>query len=133
MPSGGSNKIAGDLCTTPGCDRLRRTTDRGRMKYCTTHVGNHWGAKKGRSLIGKSWIGNNGYRYVYWASKQLLVHRLVEFISHGPIPQGIDVHHRDGNTLNNYDGNLQRIERTAHNRLSAQTRWGVPYAISKPA
>lgn len=44
------------------------------------------------------------------------LHRDVWEASHGPIPQGFDIHHRDGNRANNALSNLELFEKAEHSR-----------------
>ena len=51
-----------------------------------------------------------------------LLHRLVWYEAHGPIPPGHFIHHKDGNALNNRLRNLVCVTRAEHNRLHAAER-----------
>lgn len=50
------------------------------------------------------------------------LHQDVWATEHGPIPEGHDVHHQDGNPLNNDVSNLQLMESGAHQALHAAER-----------
>lgn len=44
------------------------------------------------------------------------LHRAIWITHHGPVPQGFEVHHKDGDTFNNAIENLELIERIEHRR-----------------
>ena len=46
--------------------------------------------------------------------KSLLAHRLVYEHFIGEIPEGFDIHHKDGNRLNNHYSNLESINHKTH-------------------
>lgn len=46
-------------------------------------------------------------------------HRIIWIEDVGPIPKGYDVHHKDGNKLNNLLSNLECISKSDHMRLHA--------------
>ena len=110
-------------CCAPGCKRERYL--KMRTRYCSTHVHKHlrYGSARKRGqrsfLIGKSFI-DHGYRRINWAGSVLYVHRLVDVITNGPLPKGWDVHHKDGNRLNNHWVNLQRIPKSVHAAMHAR-------------
>ena len=63
------------------------------------------------------------YRRNNWASKgPSNLHRAIWEFHNGAIPVGYDIHHSDGNTLNNDIGNLRQIERSEHQRIHAFER-----------
>lgn len=60
-------------------------------------------------------VSHNGHPYWYKGGKRL--HRLIYERYVGPIPEGYDVHHIDGNSLRNCLSNLLFIEHGEHTRL----------------
>ena|SRR5215467_9198015 len=67
----------------------------------------------------KGTIDRDGYRYFLFNRKgepkrRISEQRLVWERVNGPIPSGMDIHHRDGNKLNNAINNLELIDRRKH-------------------
>lgn len=54
-------------------------------------------------------------------------HRIVCRRAHGPIPSGWDVHHIDGDRLNNEPSNLIAIPKKIHAEIHKVARNGVPF------
>lgn len=113
-------------CIVPGCKNLRRIQCRNNVLYFNNkHCGVHANRlqKYGtvdlppKSIFGEPWISSNGYIKIRFYDIQIAVHRLVDIINNGPLPQGWDVYHVDGNRRNNHDVNLQRLSRTDHHKL----------------
>ena len=51
----------------------------------------------------------------YWANwMPIHAHRWVWINHFGTIPEGMDIHHKDGNKLNNKIGNLEMLTRKEH-------------------
>lgn len=65
----------------------------------------------------------NGKRYHLYAGERYYsrgtnrLHRVVWEYYHGPIPDGYEVHHIDGNPANNDPGNLECIKASQHTEL----------------
>ena len=57
------------------------------------------------------WIGNHNKQ------KKQLIHRLVYSQFIGEIPVNCDIHHKDGNRLNNHFSNLEPIDHSLHAKL----------------
>lgn len=68
------------------------------------------------------------------ANKQfaLSAHRLVWTVVNGPIPDGLDVNHKDGDRTNNSPSNLELLSR-GDNHRHAYRELGRPLASSMPA
>ena len=70
----------------------------------------------------KGTIDRDGYRYFYINRKgeprrRVSEQRLMWEKAYGPIPEGMDVHHRDENKLNNVLKNFELITKQNHRRL----------------
>lgn len=78
----------------------------------------HWDTRGRTGAITK-----NGYRIFSRGSrntvKKTYEHHLVWEQAYGAIPDGYEIHHKDGNKLNNELSNLQLLTRTEHARLHA--------------
>ena len=59
-------------------------------------------------------LRGDGYKYVTKSGKLILVHRLIWEEQFGTIPEGIDIHHKDGNKQNNKIENLELLTRKEH-------------------
>lgn len=74
-------------------------------------------------------ITRAGYRRMRDAeSGRLRFEHVLVWESHnGPVPAGIQFHHRDGDKLNNSIGNLEAVDATTHKRLhgGCELRGGV--------
>jgi hypothetical protein len=60
------------------------------------------------------------------------LHREVWKAANGPIPPGYDVHHKDGNTLNNALDNLECLTRSEHHKRDSRVSYlkiePIPYS-----
>ena len=68
--------------------------------------------KTPKSIIKK--LTPNGYKWVTREGKTILVHRLIWEEQFGIIPEGRDIHHKDGNKRNNKIENLEILSRKEH-------------------
>lgn len=71
-------------------------------------------------------ITEHGYRRIRVSSRQQrFEHVLVWESHHGPVPNGYELHHRNGNKLDNRIDNLQLVTRLEHKRIhSGCVRFG---------
>lgn len=60
---------------------------------------------------------SNGYFRSTNRIKSILLHRAVWEYYNGKIPQGYDIHHKDGNKTNNKINNLELLRKDEHARL----------------
>jgi hypothetical protein len=70
----------------------------------------------------RTFVDSDGYFCLTNGTHTKRLHRLAYELMVGPIPDGFDIHHRDGDKLNNAPANLEAIEMRAHRRLHAQNR-----------
>src|SRR3990167_3501438 len=68
---------------------------------------------------GRRWWLNGGY---YCNRRGKLLHRAIFRSVYGPIPDGMEIHHKDENKTNNAIENLQMLTATAHRKLHALQR-----------
>ena len=75
-------------------------------------------------------INNQGYRAISFNNKTLQEHRLVmeQHLGRKLLPDE-DVHHKDGNRLNNALDNLQIVDHGAHTRLHRGLTWDLERAL----
>ena len=64
---------------------------------------------------------NNGYMFNF-TKKKLYLHRYIWQKHNGEIPKGFDVHHKDGNKLNNDIDNLDCISRSEHTKMTERKK-----------
>jgi len=76
----------------------------------------------GRNPNGCGWKTLQGYMAVQMGGKGVTEHRLVWERAHGPIPKGMEIHHKDGNRSNNALTNLQLVTPQEHARIHAGWR-----------
>ena len=69
----------------------------------------------------KIWINQDGYACVTWGRgserRPFLLHRLVYLFAYGPIPEGHQIHHLDGDRSNWSPENLQAVTPQAHRAM----------------
>ncbi len=83
-----------------------------RFPYKKTREKEWLNIKTPKSILNK--LLPNGYKYVTRSGNTILVHRLVWEEQFGVIPKGMDIHHKDGNKLNNKIENLECLSRKEH-------------------
>lgn len=64
--------------------------------------------------ISKGYVRPDGYKAVNVNGKKILEHRAIWKYYHGDIPDGYQIHHIDGNKLNNNINNLELISSHQH-------------------
>lgn len=69
---------------------------------------------------GRRWWLNGGY---YCNRRGALLHRAVYASAYGPIPEGVDIHHKDGDKTNNAVENLESVTRSEHLRKHRPRGW----------
>lgn len=62
-----------------------------------------------------------------------LLHRAIWAEHHGPIPEGMDVHHRNDDWRDNRIENLELMEHAAHNRMHTQRLYDTSPAFRESA
>jgi hypothetical protein len=65
------------------------------------------------SMTTRKWP-NNRYRRITVDGKSVYEHRVVWERTHGPIPRGFHIHHKDENPLNNALNNLECLPHGVH-------------------
>ncbi len=72
-------------------------------------------------------ITRKGYHRIQRNGRIVMAHRWVWEQANGPVPDGHDIHHIDGDKLNNDLGNLALVDRVTHKRLHSgcELRRGV--------
>ena len=63
-----------------------------------------------------------GYRVISVNGCVRLEHRLVWEMNHGPVPDGYQIHHKNGVPLDNNIGNLELVDPKTHRRIHAGWR-----------
>ena len=67
----------------------------------------------------KIWLDSKGYPRVYTGGLIVRLHVWVWEQVHGPIPKGMDIHHKDSNKENPAIENLQLVTKSDHKRIHA--------------
>lgn len=70
-------------------------------------------AKESLTWGGRRWWLNGGY---FCNRRGQLLHRAIYAAANGPIPEGNEIHHKDGNKTNNALDNLESLTCTEHRR-----------------
>lgn len=82
-----------------------------------------------KRIVGrKCGVVNKPYLGVTINSKTKLIHRIIWECVNGEIPEGYDIHHIDGNPMNNSIYNLQMIDAFEHNSMH---KIGNKYCIGR--
>lgn len=68
----------------------------------------------------KGYVDEKGYRRFKIKGKTVKEHRLVWEQNFGKIPFNYDIHHKDGNKLNNHISNLELIHHNEHSSKSME-------------
>ena len=67
--------------------------------------------------LGEGSISRSGYHRIYRGGVLVMAHRWAWEQANGPIPADHDIHHADGDRLNNDLGNLACVTKTEHKRI----------------
>lgn len=68
---------------------------------------------------GFGYTTEKGYHRAKLGGRLRMVHNWVWEQEHGPIPEGFDIHHVDGDKQNNALDNLMLVDRVTHKRLDS--------------
>ncbi len=102
--------------------------------------GLRWKVRTGHHAAGTQAGNHNGSGYwqVTFREVRLLSSRVVWVLTHGQIPDGMQVDHKDGNRSNNHPGNLQLLSGATngrgYNKLFSRNKsgyMGVSYASDR--
>lgn len=88
----------------------------------------NYGNVKGHLFKGKKWEDDfvtikNGRRAIKSGLHGNMVYQLVDRLFRGPLPEGYDVHHIDGNKLNDRLDNLERVTNSWHAAHHMEEYW----------
>lgn len=61
------------------------------------------------------WI-QNGYKFMYKNGKDIAEHRVIWESKYGKIPKGYNIHHKNGNKIDNKIQNLELLHIGKHNK-----------------
>lgn len=77
----------------------------------------------------KIWINQDGYPCVTWGRgsgrRPFLLHRLVYLLAVGPIPEGHQIHHVDGDRSNWAPENLKAVTPQVHRAMHFPRRYAL--------
>ena len=79
----------------------------------------YWAVNKGSRAMAGSRAGTHhrdGYRHVKVDGKQILVHRIIYEMHHGPIPEGMQIDHSNGVRDDNRIENLRVVTNAENNQ-----------------
>jgi hypothetical protein len=98
------------------------------LKFAKGKRGVGYGMEMGVALM-QGTVDRDGYRYFYINRKgepkrRIAEQRLIWEQAYGPIPEGMDVHHRDENKLNNVLDNFELKPRGDHQRMHRRAAAG---------
>lgn len=88
----------------------------------------NYGNVRGHLFKGKKWSDDfvtikNGRRVIKSGLHGNMVYQLVDRLFRGPLPKGYDVHHIDGNKLNDRLDNLERVTNSWHAAHHIEEYW----------
>ena len=116
---------AGTVCKYAGCENLTKGGARG---YCVTHYGRNKFNRAMDGYVRKGTINSAGYRIFTINGKKISQHRLVmeQFLGRELLP-GENVHHKNGNKLDNRIDNLELwlVQQPYGQRIEDQITWAV--------
>lgn len=72
---------------------------------------------KPKHHLGEGTINRAGYHRIWRDGRYVMAHRWAWEQAHGPIPDDHDIHHIDGDPLNNDLANLQLVDKVTHKRI----------------
>ena len=79
---------------------------------------------KPRHHLGEGVITRKGYHRIRRNGRQVMAHRWIWEQHHGkPVPDGSQIHHRNGDKLDNRIENLECVGAVRHKRLHSGCRW----------
>jgi hypothetical protein len=77
-----------------------------------------WGTPfGGRTPNGFGWLTEQGYTKITRDGRQQRAHRYTWEATYGPIPVGMELHHKNGVRSDNRLSNLQLVSRQEHTRI----------------
>lgn len=80
-------------------------------------------AHTGPATVRRSYVHRDGYRILVMSDgRQVREHRHVWETAHGPIPRGIEIHHRNGVKTDNRLENLEAVDRMSHAKKHSGAR-----------
>ena len=114
-----------NLCRIPGCSKLRKLNSSGisSRRWCAMHLsrlyqnGSLFANVKPKQVDGVGYIRPDGYKVISIDYKNCFEHRLVWENVNGLIPKGHQVHHINGNRLDNRIKNLRCMPKSEHIKL----------------
>jgi len=97
-----------------------RWAKRGQDQFCSTKACAKWNSRYAGKAAGSD-DPVNGYSRVLLNGKSLMSHRVIWILTNGPIPNGMQIDHINGNRSDNRVGNL-RIASHGENQLNTKIR-----------
>lgn len=94
-----------------------RFKDGNRKNYDISNLELKYRQESFETEFGKAVINHNGYIVITSMGTRNFLHRIIWEKHNGEIPEGYQIHHIDGNKLNNDISNLQMLSAEEHTKL----------------
>ena len=112
------------ICDNCGIEFIKYRKEKKLYKFCSVKCSSEYMKGEKSPFYKGVKINSGGYNTILINGKNFYLHRIVmeDFLGR-KLSKNEDVHHKDGNKLNNDINNLEVIDKSEHGRLHANQRW----------
>lgn len=113
-----------NICDNCGKEFIRNINKNNILKFCSVECSRKYMRGINSPFYNGGCINSQGYKIITINGKQFYEHRIIiEDFTGRKLNYDEDVHHKDGNKLNNNVDNLEIINKGEHGRIHAYQRW----------